>query len=106
MEPRCRVTGLADKRHLRASHIKPWRDSSNTERLDGHNGLLLTPHIDHLFDRGYISFTANGEMLLSDALSHEAIETFGLSVSQPIGSFSDQQKVYLAYHREKVFLDE
>ncbi|WP_311946969.1 HNH endonuclease [Halomonas piscis] len=60
IEPRCRITGLAEKRHLKASHIKPWRDSSNSERLDGNNGLLLTPHIDHLFDQGYISFSDNG----------------------------------------------
>lgn len=106
IEPRCRVTGLADKRHLVASHIKPWRDSSNTERLDGHNGLLLTPHIDHLFDRGYISFNDDGEMLLSRALSNEAVQAFGLLASQPTGSFTVQQKAYLAYHREKVFLGE
>ena len=103
IEPRCRVTGLADKRHLRASHIKPWRNSSNSERLDGNNGLLLTPHIDHLFDQGYISFTDNGEILLSTALSQDAAQTFGVTASQPTGSFTDEQKAYLAHHREKVF---
>ena len=40
--------------HLVASHTKPWRDSTNEERLDGENGLLLTPTIDHLFDKGFI----------------------------------------------------
>lgn len=103
IEPCCRVTGLADKRHLKASHIKPWRDSSNLERLDGHNGLLLTPHIDHLFDQGYISFTNDGEVLLSGTLSHEAAQTFGISAAQRTGSFTDMQKAYLAYHREKIF---
>ncbi|XKH61904.1 HNH endonuclease (plasmid) [Halomonas sediminis] len=104
IEPRCRVTGLTDKKHLKASHIKPWRDSSNPERLDGHNGLLLTPHIDHLFDKGYISFTNDGELLLSGALKHEAAQTFGVSPSQPTGSFTTEQKAYLAYHREKIFI--
>lgn len=104
IEPRCRVTGLTEKRHLKASHIKPWRDSSNPERLDGHNGLLLTPHIDHLFDRGYISFADDGEILLSGELSHEAAQTFGISASQATGGFTKQQKAYLAYHRERVFL--
>jgi hypothetical protein len=51
-ETACRVTGVSDPRHLRASHIKPWRDSNNAERLSGANGLLLSPHIDHLFDQG------------------------------------------------------
>lgn len=106
IEPQCRVTGLADKKHLKASHIKPWRDSSNPERLDGHNGLLLTPHIDHLFDRGFISFTDSGKLLLSGALSHEASQTFGVSSSQLTGSFSAKQQDYLAYHRAKIFIGE
>jgi hypothetical protein len=45
VESRCRVTGVDRPEHLRASHCKPWRDSSNDERLDGDNGLLLTPSI-------------------------------------------------------------
>ncbi|MEI7785143.1 MAG: HNH endonuclease signature motif containing protein [Betaproteobacteria bacterium] len=52
IEPYCRITGVTDRRFLRASHIKPWVDSDNRERLDGHNGLLLSPHVDHLFDKG------------------------------------------------------
>ncbi len=55
LEQRCRITGVDRPEHLRASHSKPWRDSDNAERLDGENGLLLTPSIDHLFDRGFIS---------------------------------------------------
>lgn len=102
IEPRCRVTGIADMQHLRASHIKPWRDASNAERLDGHNGLMLTPHIDHLFDQGYISFADNGEILLSATLSHEVAQVFGVLDLQPTGSFNASQKDYLAYHREMV----
>ncbi len=56
IERACRVTGVSLETHLRASHCKPWRDASNEERLDGENGLLLTPSIDHLFDRGFIGF--------------------------------------------------
>jgi putative restriction endonuclease len=51
--------------HLVASHCKPWRDSSNEERINGENGLLLTPTIDHLFDRGFIGFEDNGTLILS-----------------------------------------
>ena len=53
IESRCRITGVDNPSHLLASHCKPWRDSSNEERLNGENGLLLTPSIDHLFDRGF-----------------------------------------------------
>jgi hypothetical protein len=51
IEKRCRITRVSNPIHLRASHCKPWRDSNNDERLNGENGLLLTPNIDHLFDR-------------------------------------------------------
>ena len=62
IERRCRVTGVEKLVHLVASHCKPWRDSSNEERLNGENGLLLTPTIDHLFDRGFIGFEDNREV--------------------------------------------
>lgn len=49
IEDSCRLTGATNTRMLVASHIKPWRDCSNVERLDGNNGLLLSPHVDKLF---------------------------------------------------------
>ena len=65
IESRCRITGVQNPVHLIASHCKPWRDSSNEERLNGENGLLLTPSIDHLFDRGFIDFEENGRLIIS-----------------------------------------
>jgi putative restriction endonuclease len=65
IESRCRITGVRNPVHLIASHCKPWRDSSNEERLNGENGLLLTPSIDHLFDRGFIGFEDNGRLIIS-----------------------------------------
>ena len=62
LEEGCRVTGVRRPQHLVASHIKPWRDSTDAEKLDGHNGLLLSPHVDHLFDRAYISFSDSGKL--------------------------------------------
>ena len=52
IENHCSITGVNNIKHLRASHIKPWAASDNDEKLDGFNGLLLSPHVDHLFDRG------------------------------------------------------
>ena len=104
IEPYCRVTRLKEMEHLRASHIKPWREASDEERLDGNNGLLLAPHIDHLFDRGYISFSDEGDVLLSASLSKEAATALGVAEVDTVGSFNAKQRVYLAYHREKVFI--
>lgn len=52
----CALTGLDIPEMLIASHIKPWRESSNRERLDPMNGLLLAAHADCLFDRYLMSF--------------------------------------------------
>lgn len=103
IEEGCRVTGLKLKTHLRASHIKPWRCSSNNERLDGNNGLLLAPHVDHLFDKGFISFDENGKILISTRLDPLVLETWKIDRSINIGKFTDPQLVYLEFHRASVF---
>jgi hypothetical protein len=106
VEKRCRLTGVADLRFLRASHIKPWaRCLSGNERIDGNNGLLLSPHADFLFDRGWISFEDNGALLRSDLLPKDVIDHIGLDLAKGrnCGEFFSEQKNYLSYHRNAVF---
>ena len=107
IETRCRITKVDRMEHLRASHLKPWRDSKNYERLDGENGLLLTPSIDHLFDRGFISFEDGGKLLVSPVAHKPSLEKIGVptSVVTNVGSFTDGQKKHLDFHRENVFLE-
>lgn len=106
IETHCRITGVNRPEHLIASHCKPWRDSDNAERLDGENGLLLTPSIDHLFDRGFISFERNGELLVSPVAHEVSLRKMGVPIGQRVnvGGFSQGQRRYLEYHRESVFL--
>ena len=106
IETHCRVTGVNRPEHLIASHCKPWRDSSNAERLDGENGLLLTPSIDHLFDRGFISFENGGELLISPVAHAVSLKKMGVPVGAPfnVGGFSEGQRRYLEFHRDSVFL--
>jgi len=106
IESRCRVTQVERLEHLRASHCKPWRDSSHQERLDGENGLLLTPSIDHLFDRGFISFRSGGELLISPVAHRASLARMGVPVDRPlsVGSFTERQSSFLEYHRDAVFL--
>ena len=105
-ESRCRITGVDKLEHLRASHCKPWRDSNNEERLVGENGLLLTPSIDHLFDRGFISFEKSGEVLISPVAHLDSLRKMGIQTSGKlnVGAFSEGQSRFLEYHRESVFL--
>jgi hypothetical protein len=107
IEKRCRITGVDRIEHLRASHIRPWRDcEDNRQRLDGSNGLLLTPSIDHLFDRGFISFEGSGELLVSPIAHRDSLQRMGVDTNRVmrVGDFTGDQKRYLEYHREQVFL--
>ena len=107
IERACRVTRVDNLEHLVAGHTKPWRDcDSAAERLDGENGFLLTPTIDHLFDRGFISFENNGRLLISPVADANSLERMGVRTDQPtnVGAFSAGQRRYLEYHRDSVFL--
>jgi len=103
IESSCRLTHISDLAMLRASHIKPWRDSSNFERLDGNNGLLLAPHVDHLFDGGWITFDKSGRLVLSSRLPEGIMRKWNLPESADTGSFNEDQMKYLSYHRDRVF---
>lgn len=107
IETECRITGVSRPEHLVASHCKPWRDCETyDERIDGENGLLLTPSIDHLFDRGLISFEDSGNLLISPVAHRSSLQRMGVPTERRanVGPFSRGQRVFLEYHRERVFL--
>lgn len=102
---KCPFTGISDPILLRASHAKPWNSSNNIERLDGYNGLVLTPTYDVLFDRGLISFGDDGALLISPLVSKEIIEKLNLVPGKVYGIANETGKrsPYLNYHRENIF---
>jgi hypothetical protein len=103
-EGRCAVTGLAVPELLRASHIKPWADcESDAERLDVYNGLLLAPHLDAAFDRGFIKVQDDGAITVSATLDAEARAILGLDHPLRVNGLADGHRAYLPWHRERVF---
>jgi putative restriction endonuclease len=106
IEDHCRITGVTNRIHLRASHCKPWRDSTNPERLNGENGLLLTPTMDHLFDRGFISFEDSGTLIVSPVAHVPSLNRMGVLTDRVlnVGTFTQGQKQFLEYHRNSVLL--
>jgi hypothetical protein len=101
---RCAVSGLDVPELLRASHIKPWADcASDAERLDVFNGLLLAPHLDALFDGGWVTFLSSGQTRISDELDAASRARLGISGAEVIPGLTDRHQVYLAWHREHCF---
>lgn len=99
---RCKICNLNDERFLIASHIKPWKDSNNMERLDENNGFLLCPHHDSLFDKGLISFSDEGSILISKSLSESTIMLLNIDESKKL-NLNENQKIYIKWHRKNVF---
>jgi hypothetical protein len=102
-ENACRLTRVLDRRHLVAVHIKPWSDCDDAEMLDGCNGLLMSPHVAHLFERGYISFTDDGQVLVSQELNPVVPGNWQIDLSANVGEFRPGQSQYLEFHRREVF---
>lgn len=99
VDPTCRVTGVDDSRLLIASHIKPWRESDNSERINGYNGIMLSPHIDALFDERLISFEDDGQMLVHPSLSHAVLDRWSVSKATKVERFRPEQTAFLQHHR-------
>lgn len=102
---RCAVTGLAVPELLRASHAKPWAESTDAERLDPHNGLLLAVHLDALFDQGFLTFDDDGTGMLSAALPPDAYRQISLAEDTPptLRLVLPAHRPYLEWHRTQVF---
>lgn len=101
----CSVTRLSNYEILKASHIKPWSLSTDVERLDVFNGLLLIPNLDCLFDKGLISFDNNGYIIISTLLSPDDISILGLNSNMSF-TIKEEHKKYLEFHRKNIFIDQ
>lgn len=103
--PFCPITMINEESLLIASHIKPWAVSDKNERIDPKNGFMLSPLYDKLFDRGFITFSDDKKVQISNWLSRQDIKRIGISNDQffqylPI---DDERLKYLKFHREFVY---
>jgi HNH endonuclease len=98
---RCPLTGITEPALLRASHIRPWAGCTDEQRLDVHNGLLLSALWDAAFDRGLISFADDGSVLASSNLGLKAREVLGLRAAPRLLGLRDEHRTNLALHRSR-----
>ena len=98
---KCAVTGIDEEEILLASHILPWKDADNFQRLDIENGILLNPFYDKLFDKFYISFSDKGKIVLSEKLksSQKLMELIDSNSSINV---TQGMKKYLRIHRKNL----
>lgn len=104
--PFCPFTKINDERLLRASHIKPWVQSNDKEKVDPKNGLILSPTYDVLFDRGFITFKDDGTLIVSPFISPMNQKRLNIKTGKKvqINMFFDKKRLaYLDYHRKNIF---
>lgn len=101
----CPITMISDERLLIASHIKPWAASNEKEKTDPYNGYMLTPMIDKLFDRGFLTFTENRHIILSEFISPHTWKLIGLKNNTFYNTIpmDDKRIEYLKFHHQSVF---
>lgn len=99
---KCAVNNSNVQEVLIASHIVPWREATDSERLDVENGLLLSPTFDALFDKYFISFSNTGEIMLSSVISKTEFLKMGVTGNEKINNLSPKNKSYLKRHRDKL----
>jgi putative restriction endonuclease len=96
----CAVTGVADPRLLRASHIKPWaKCNTDAERLDVYNGLLLAAHVDAAFDAALISFDDEGAIIFSSHFAQGDRHALGVHAHLALRRVGIGHLPNLAWHR-------
>jgi hypothetical protein len=98
---KCAVLGVKEPTLLRASHILPWAKSNDRERLDPENGLLLSAHLDSLFDKHLVTFDDRGAMIVSrkrvSPNTRILLQLEGMTLN---GEISTRTREYLRQHRE------
>lgn len=99
----CAITKVDVPEILKAAHIKPWKDSDNFERLDPYNGLILTPTLDSLFDRGFITFEDKGQIIISKEIEPYS-KVLNISPDMKLRKQFENNGHYLEYHRDEIYL--
>jgi len=99
---KCAVTGLDNTEILIASHIVPWKDASDEERLDPDNGILLSPNLDALFDKYLIAFNDNGEIIVSNVLTITQKQLLDINTNVRLRKVSPKMQKYLRKHKSQL----
>lgn len=99
---KCALCGINLPELLRASHSKPWKDSTSMERLNSYNGVLLCCNHDALYDKGFITFDGQGRLHISPLIVDTDYLIFGLQPKAKI-EIRSENKLYFKWHKKNIF---
>ena len=103
----CAVTGIKEEALLIAGHIKPWRYSSNIERVDPLNSIILSPTYDKLFDRGFITFSfSDGSIIIPEKEKpdfYNDLDKLGITGNEKLSMLTEDISLYLKYHKNNIY---
>ena len=102
--PFCPITRASDDRILQAAHLKPYKDSSTNEAYDTFNGISLTPTMHRLYDSGFISFSNDSKLIISNWISKVTSKKLGIihGMNISIPDFDARHK-YIKFHQDNIF---
>lgn len=76
--------------------------STDEQRLDIDNGILLSPDYDALFDKHLISFESSGKIILATDLSLDSLKSIGITGKERIRNLTAGNKDYLDHHNRYI----
>lgn len=89
---------------LRVVHIRPWDQSTDTQRVDPDNGLLLPMEVADAFENGYVTFNAEGRIVVSGYMMRKLWNLEG-STSDFCRTLEMNrgQHLHMHFHRENIY---
>lgn len=88
---------------LKASHAKPWKDSTKLERVNKYNGILFCANHAELYNRGFIAFDGQGKIHISSLISEENYEKYAIHAKVKIARV-EENKYYFKWHKRNLFI--
>lgn len=99
---KCTICGIELSALLQASYSKPWKDSTDAERIDVYNGILLCSNHDALYEKGFIAFDGQGKIHISSQITIEDYVKYGIAPKMKIAR-KEENKPYFKWHKRHLF---
>lgn len=98
----CAICGIGLPALLKACHSKPWKDSTEAERLDRYNGILLCHNHATLYEEGYIAFDGQGKIHISPQIPGEEFGKYAIHAKVKV-SRAEENKYYFKWQKRQLF---